>query len=166
MSKKHGKKKSGTKTEVEVQITPMLDMAFQLLTFFILTYRPAPVEGQFSLSLLPAQPVASLDAPAADPKAEASNAPVALRTLSTTLRVGDGGRLGGITIGDNEIQGLKELDDYLKTLKKEETAFDQVLLQIDGVLTYQDLIDVIDVFSRYYKKISFTELDAGGVPQI
>jgi len=33
--------------EVEVQITPMLDMAFQLLTFFILTYRPAPTEGRF-----------------------------------------------------------------------------------------------------------------------
>ena len=24
-------------------ITPMLDMAFQLLTFFVLTYKPAPV---------------------------------------------------------------------------------------------------------------------------
>ena len=161
---RHRKKKD--KAEVEVQITPMLDMAFQLLTFFILTYRPAPVEGQFSLNLLPAQPVASLDAPAADPKAEASNAPVALRTLSTTIRVGDNGRLGQISIGDNQIQDLKELDVYLKALKKDDTAFDQVLLQIDGVLTYQDMIDVIDVFSRYYKKISFTELDAGGVPQI
>ena len=160
------KRKAKSKTEVEVQITPMLDMAFQLLTFFIMTYRPSPVEGQFSLNLLPAQPVAALDAPAADPKAEASNAPVALRTLSTSLRVGDDGRLGQITIGDNEIRDLEELDVYLKTLKKDDTDFDQVLLQIDGILTYQDMIDVMEVFSRYYKKISFTELDAGGVPQI
>ncbi len=42
--------------EVEVQITPMLDMAFQLLTFFILTYHAAPTEGQFSMNLLPAAP--------------------------------------------------------------------------------------------------------------
>ena len=31
----------------------MLDMAFQLLTFFILTFRPAPIEGQISLRLPP-----------------------------------------------------------------------------------------------------------------
>ena len=50
--------KKSKAAEVEVQITPMLDMAFQLLTFFILTYRPAPAEGQFSMNLLPAQAVA------------------------------------------------------------------------------------------------------------
>ncbi len=27
-------------------ITPMLDMSFQLLSFFILTFRPMPTEGQ------------------------------------------------------------------------------------------------------------------------
>ncbi len=35
----------------------MLDMAFQLLTFFILTFRPAPIEGQISLRLPPPIPV-------------------------------------------------------------------------------------------------------------
>ena len=40
----------------DVPITPMLDMAFQLLTFFVLTYKPAPAEVQFGMKLLPAQP--------------------------------------------------------------------------------------------------------------
>ncbi len=40
--------------EPTVQIAPMLDMAFQLLTFFILTYHPMPTEGQFVMNLLPA----------------------------------------------------------------------------------------------------------------
>ena len=38
----------------DVPITPMLDMAFQLLTFFVLTYRPAPAKVQFGMKLLPA----------------------------------------------------------------------------------------------------------------
>ena len=38
-------------TEVELPVTPMLDMTFQLLAFFILTYQPSTVEeGQFEFS--------------------------------------------------------------------------------------------------------------------
>ena len=40
----------------------MLDMAFQLLTFFVLTYHPAPQEGQFVMTLLPAQPATAMAA--------------------------------------------------------------------------------------------------------
>lgn len=38
-------------TRVEVPITPMLDMTFQLLFFFILNYHPSALEGQMDLSL-------------------------------------------------------------------------------------------------------------------
>ena len=37
--------------DIMVPITPMLDMSFQLLSFFILTFHPMPVEGQLSVSL-------------------------------------------------------------------------------------------------------------------
>ena len=37
--------------EVELPITPMLDMAFQLLTFFVFTYHPSALEGQMELTL-------------------------------------------------------------------------------------------------------------------
>src|SRR3954463_7352510 len=85
-----------------VPIAPMLDMAFQLLTFFVLTYRAAPVEGQFVMNLLPAQPATA--APAATPnQAAASNdVPVSLRTLPTILRAGEGGSLARIMIEENE----------------------------------------------------------------
>ena len=36
---------------VELPITPMLDMSFQLMAFFIFTFRPAPTEGQIAMSL-------------------------------------------------------------------------------------------------------------------
>src|SRR2546421_7628368 len=37
--------------EVELPITPMLDLAFQVLLFFILTYHPSALEGQVEMSL-------------------------------------------------------------------------------------------------------------------
>ena len=34
-------------------ITPMLDMAFQVLAFFIMTYHPSALEGHFDINMLP-----------------------------------------------------------------------------------------------------------------
>lgn len=51
---------SGSSPEVAIPITPMLDVAFQLLAFFILTYNPFSLEGQVNLSL-PANPFACGD---------------------------------------------------------------------------------------------------------
>ncbi|MDB5311595.1 MAG: Biopolymer transport protein ExbD/TolR [Gemmataceae bacterium] len=47
-----GKHKNATEdVSVELPITPMLDMSFQLMAFFIFTFRPAPTEGQLALAL-------------------------------------------------------------------------------------------------------------------
>jgi biopolymer transport protein ExbD len=37
----------------DLPITPMLDMSFQLLAFFIMTFKPAPTEGQIAMQLPP-----------------------------------------------------------------------------------------------------------------
>ena len=37
--------------KVEIQMTPMLDMIFQLLVFFILTFKPVIDEGQFGVNV-------------------------------------------------------------------------------------------------------------------
>lgn len=42
--------------EPDLPITPMLDMSFQLLAFFIMTFKPAPTEGQIAMKLPPAEP--------------------------------------------------------------------------------------------------------------
>ncbi|MCS7014771.1 MAG: biopolymer transporter ExbD [Gemmatales bacterium] len=45
---------SGTEMSFDstaVFITPFLDMAFQILTFFVFTYNPTPMEGQFTIAL-------------------------------------------------------------------------------------------------------------------
>ncbi len=50
-------------------ITPMLDMAFQMLAFFVMTYHPSALEGHFEVKLLPPEKVA-LKGPAAAAKME------------------------------------------------------------------------------------------------
>jgi biopolymer transport protein ExbD len=43
--------KKGVDSKVQMPITPMLDMTFQLLFFFILNYHPSALEGQMELAL-------------------------------------------------------------------------------------------------------------------
>ena len=49
MAGKH--KQSADFVEPDLPITPMLDMSFQLMAFFIFTFRPTPTEGQIAMSL-------------------------------------------------------------------------------------------------------------------
>src|SRR4051794_21378164 len=121
--------------EVEVQITPMLDMAFQLLTFFILTFRPAPVEGQFSMNLLPASPALKMDATTPpDPAANANpDVPASLRTMTTELRANPNGSLGKVMMEEVELQGMDELRAKLKEIldPAKELPFEQALIKAD-----------------------------------
>jgi len=160
-------KKAKKHDDVEIPVTPMLDMAFQLLTFFILTYRPAPAEGQFGMNLMPAAPVIRMDAAA--PPANDANAnpdvPAALRTMTTQLRANPDGSLGRVTIEENELQGMDELRAKLKEILDPamDLPFEQALIQADPQLKYEELMKVIDVFaSLKINKISFAELDPTG----
>lgn len=155
--------------EIEIPVTPMLDMAFQLLTFFILTYRPAPAEGQFSMNLLPAQPATVISQEA--PKDQPSDAlPTELRTLQTTLRAGGDGEIGEIKLSDNPIASLEALKTELESLVNDPNLqFEQALIKVDPNLKYSELIKVVDVYSslkpKPLTKISFAELtaaDGGG----
>jgi biopolymer transport protein ExbD len=153
--------KPKSNAEVEIQITPMLDMAFQLLTFFILTFKQAPTEGQFAMNLLPAQPQVRMDAPISS-ETNPSEVPPGLRTLPTVLRADENGQLGRVTLGEVEIQGMDQLKKELQDIlgHKEDYPFDQALIKADPKLRYSELMQVIDVFySLDVTKVSFTELD-------
>jgi biopolymer transport protein ExbD len=148
--------------EIEIPITPMLDMAFQLLTFFILTYRPAPSEGQFSMNLLPAQ--AATEITKEQPKEQATSVDAELRTLKTVLRADEGGKLGEITLADKPVPGMDELKKELEGFVNDPlVSFDQALIKVDPQLRYYELIRVVDVFSslkpKPLTKISFSELN-------
>jgi biopolymer transport protein ExbD len=153
--------------EPNVPIAPMLDMAFQLLTFFVLTYHPAPQEGQFVMSLLPPQPATAMAAaPAANEAAASSELPVSLRTLPTILKAGDGGSLAQILVEQNEIPNdPTALEQTLfKYFQDPDLPFDQTLIKVDPNLRYSELMIVINAFSKAFEKakkepkLSFEEL--------
>jgi biopolymer transport protein ExbD len=155
--------------EPNVPIAPMLDMAFQLLTFFVLTYHPAPQEGQFAMSLLPPQPATAMAAaPTANQAAPSNELPVSLRTLPTVLKAGEGGSLARIVVEQNEVPNdPNALEAALgRYLQDPDLLFDQTLIKVDPNLRYSELMTVINAFSNAFlkakkdPKLSFVELRA------
>lgn len=76
--------------EVELPITPMLDMAFQLLFFFILSYRPSAREGQIETTLPSTAATRKIGEEDRDPlattgeKVPEADVPVQLTIMATT----------------------------------------------------------------------------------
>jgi biopolymer transport protein ExbD len=149
-------------------VAPMLDMAFQLLTFFVLTYKPAPAEVQYTMNLLPAQPATSITSEAPTDK-PSDSLPASLRTLPTILRAGEGGRLAQIVVGETTIPTKpKELELELdKYFQDPNLPFDQTMLKVDPRLKYSELMKVMNAFMNAFlhaKKppnITFEELVPG-----
>lgn len=48
---RHKKHNADSDVQTDLPITPMLDMSFQLLAFFVFTFKPTPSEGQITLYL-------------------------------------------------------------------------------------------------------------------
>ena len=53
----------GTSEDVELQMTPMIDIVFQLLVFFILTFKIAMPEGDFNIKMPLAAPSEGIPEP-------------------------------------------------------------------------------------------------------
>ena len=136
--------------EVELNMAAMLDMAFQLLTFFILTFRPPPVEGQIALRMPPPQAVLGAGQQKAgqdeskDPK---DVKPV--KTLTITLASQGGGidliEVGVPTVGMSQVSmgALNEkLSEYFKGSGD---AFEQVIIQASPTLRWGELMRVVEV---------------------
>lgn len=172
---KRRKKKKRDQGSVEMNLAAMLDMAFQLLTFFILTFRPAPVEGQLSLNLPP--PVKQ-DQPR--PEMTTGTGPgdvLAADTLHLHVNASDRGDVNEVKVESNSIvQGRfdesnnQKLDKYLQSkFAGAQVPYDRIQIAVDGRLRYGELMRIIDVCHRQklpdgtsMQKISFTEVDVGG----
>jgi hypothetical protein len=124
------------------------------------------------MNLLPAQPATAPAASAPNQAAPSNEVPVALRTLPTILKAGDGGRLARIMVEQNEIPndpGALE-EALFKYLQDPDLPFDQTLIKVDPNLRYSELMAVINAFSNAFvrakkePKLSFIELrpDEGG----
>ena len=98
--------------------------------------------------------------------------PLALRTLPTILKAGDGGSLARIIVEQTEVPNdPKALAEALgKYFQDPDLPFDQTLIKVDPNLRYAELMTVINAFPNAFvkakkdPKLSFVELrpDEGG----
>ena len=154
---------------VEMNLAAMLDMAFQLLTFFILTFRPAPIEGQLALNLPPPVPLTNVESS----QGEGIGNVLAMETLHLHVIADARGDVQEIKVEANTVaEGrfdeavVKRLDRKLKSLfSVQQIPFDRVQIAVDGRLRYGELMKIIDVCHHQQlpdgtnmKRISFTEV--------
>jgi biopolymer transport protein ExbD len=143
---------------VDINLAAMLDMAFQLLAFFILTFRPAPIESHLQLRMPP--PVAlSNVAQIADPSsASQSDSKLVLPALDLYVLGNRDGELVQVDFGNRKLpvfQGslnednLRVLSQRLETMFDPKSgAFDRVQLVVDGRLPYDNVMRILDVCTR------------------
>ncbi len=134
MRRRHKKRRS--QGDVELNLAAMLDMAFQLLTFFIFTFKPSPIEGQ----LQPAIAAAGGDRSGfANPSPRRRSRRCAGRRGSSTLVVSafaaPNGKLALMRLAKAPVGGLAQLDTKLKAaLQEAGSPYDRIVVQVDTAI--------------------------------
>ncbi len=136
--------------DVQLNMAAMLDMAFQLLAFFILTYQPGKVEGCISVRMPPASPVTRPDTSGGAQNPNDATALAGAVSLQITVTANKEGGIGGIRVGEHApVTDLGELEQKLRSITKvSESPFDQVLLKVSRNLEYQNVLKVIEICAR------------------
>jgi biopolymer transport protein ExbD len=152
-------------SDVELNMASMLDMAFQLLTFFILTFHPAPIEGQISLRLPPPQPVTGGKEQVGSDITNA-NLVKGIDTIVVSVFPESSGDIGTLAVGENPVANLNELNSRLeKIFADPDTSFEQVIIQAGSKLRYDALMKIVELCTHLklpngqkLSKLSFVEL--------
>ena len=121
---------------VKLDMTPMIDVVFQLLTFFILTFRIVEAEGDFAVRL----PLA------AGPSASALDA---LPPLQIRLVAGPAGELAEVRLSERRLAGLAELHGEVQRLLTDPAvaALSEAQLCCDSGLAYEHCIAAVTAIS-------------------
>jgi biopolymer transport protein ExbD len=160
------RRKPRSPEEVELNLAAMLDMAFQLLAFFVLTYHFPGQEGEVDMRLPKLRPVADSRDPPTTIGRTPSTTPPGVNTLVISAFADAQGRLTSLGLGQTRIGSLAELDGRLQTVLGDRASpFDQVVIQISPDLCYGELMKIIDVCTRQalpgggkLTKLSFADL--------
>jgi biopolymer transport protein ExbD len=165
------RRKRRSQQEVELNLAAMLDMAFQLLAFFILTFRQPPLEGQISLRLPPPQAtVVVKGGQEAGADLENKNPLQGMNTLTIGVFADPkSGTINSLSVGETRVTGIAALDGRLKELFGDQgNPFDQVVIQVSESCRYEELMKIIDICThqvlpdgKKLSKLSFVELPGG-----
>ncbi|MBX3414166.1 MAG: biopolymer transporter ExbD [Pirellulales bacterium] len=129
--------------KVELQMTPMIDVVFQLLIFFLFSFNIVALEGDFRIKM---------------PQASAAPMPPELPQLPpirVRLLAGPNGELAGIQMGEQPLASFRELHLALRGLVGDAggpaAGADglEVELDCDYELNYQHVIEAITAVTGY-----------------
>ena len=156
--------------EVELPITPMLDLAFQVLLFFILTYHPSQLEGQMDLALPDAAQARALDLKDAKPESATPGSlelPSEITVIVRTHHDGGGeGRISQIVVQEKQSPQGKELASedslrkYLESARSGLLNQSDIKIQAESGLRYGHLMTVMDMCTL----AGFTNVSFGPPP--
>ena len=127
--------------KIELQMTPMIDIVFQLLVFFIMTFKIVTQEGDFNVKM---------------PLAAASGAEIDPSALDMTLRLtaNGEGELTGIRLNDKSFEQFDDLHLYVISLvggdqpdSFRESA--EVEIDADYQLKYAYVIEAVTAVTGY-----------------
>jgi biopolymer transport protein ExbD len=151
------RRKAETDAKIALPITPMLDMTFQLLFFFIMNFNPADLEGQMDMSLPSEEVKQAKDkpkdnvAPEKNPDLEfPSDLTVQVRTQNAE---GSDGGISAIFVRgpdgkEDPINGpdlLGNLKKYLEAKRETVTHKEAIKIRGDTKLRIKHLMKVTDV---------------------
>lgn len=154
----HESASGGEFSSTSVFVTPMLDMAFQILAFFVFTYNPAALEGQFPISL--AQGETAGEKENKPDEKVATDQPTELKsTLFIEARAREKGRLGSLKVGTANIEPdanetdrteglIKALAKEMIELKKTNPSEDRITIKGTPTLRWEEMMRVIDTARR------------------
>lgn len=131
--------------KVEMQMTPMIDIVFQLLTFFVMSFTIATQEGDFNIKMPLAAMAANTEAPPLPP-------------IKVRLIASADGSLGGIRMGEQPMPGFKQLNEAIAGIvgtsagpSVEESPY-EVELDCDYNLRYENVVAAITAVSGQVDK--------------
>ena len=151
-SKRRKRRIIGTQEEVELNMAAMLDMAFQLLAFFILTFKPSEVEAQISMRMPKEKAVTqgasvSLDIPKED-DSESFELPLDVKVLANP----DGG-IESVTIGAHEFRDASAEGFFASVTARVASIVgrpgcDGVRVSVSDSLKYEYLMQIVDICAQ------------------
>ncbi len=134
---------SGELEKLEMNMTPMIDVCFQLIIFFMLSLRLYSPEGDFSIKMPLAAPQTSLPD-------ETQTPPIKIRLTADRQ-----GNLTGIRLGERSLATFRDLQNQIRSL----VALDrgpggtpssaEVELDCDYGLKFEYVVDALSAVSGY-----------------
>ncbi len=133
-------KKGGLPDKIPIDMTPMIDIVFQLLTFFIMTLKIVSQEGDFNIRM-----------PLAAPRAGVPD-PNQLPPMKIRMRADQNGNLIDLVLNERSFSGptrWQQLHNHIASLVGDGSmaASAEVELDCDYALRYEHVIEAITAVS-------------------